>query len=137
MRTGEQFERILAMLGESNKGISELKSAMQELTTTKEEFDAWKPDVERRVSDLQQVVTQLGGRVEQLVVKASAPSFGFEQPVTMIGAPPPMPATADLVAPSKEATSGPVKATTSSKSTGGLDLGWFTLPLVHLRSQVR
>lgn len=107
MKTDEQLERILAMLGENNKGIAELKTAMQEMTSAKEEFDAWKPDVEQRVSDLQHVVTQLGDRVEQLVAVATAPSSGSEQPVTPTGTLPPTSTTAHLVVPSKEATSGP------------------------------
>lgn len=38
MKTDEQFDKILAMLGERNKGIDELKMAMREVTAAKEEF---------------------------------------------------------------------------------------------------
>lgn len=75
MKTEEQLESILAMLGENNKGIAELKSAMHEMTMAKEEFDTWKPEVEQRVFDLQHMVVNLGHPIEQITVNAAASSL--------------------------------------------------------------
>jgi hypothetical protein len=39
MKTNKQFECILTLLTEGNKGMVELKEAMQEMLLVKEEFD--------------------------------------------------------------------------------------------------
>lgn len=69
-----QLEHILAMLGESNKGIIELKAVMHEMTAAKEDFDVWKPRVEQHVSNLQHTMSHLGTHVQKLIVNASMQS---------------------------------------------------------------
>lgn len=123
MKTDEQLERILAMLSENNQGISDLKAAMKEMTVAKDEFDIWKPEVEKSVTDLQSVVADLGTRVEQLTDlgtrveqlactnspsgKSSSRVNDTKETNPKLRDPKSMPVTADLVTSSKEAASGP------------------------------
>ena len=64
MSPEEQFGQILALLSENSKGISELKHSMSEIRLAKEEIEAWKPEVNLRVTDLEKAVNHLGDRVE-------------------------------------------------------------------------
>lgn len=112
MKTDEQFDKILAMLGERNKGIDELKMAMREVTAAKEEFKTWKPEVEQNVFDLKQAFSNLGVHVEQLTADFLSTT---KRSSSLIDHPKPPPssvkvlqqasAIAHLVATSKEATS--------------------------------
>lgn len=102
MKTAEQLEKILAMLDKNNTGIVELKTTMQEMITTKEKFDVWKPKVENTVAGLQNAVAILGSRME-LLSTDKKPSFFGDPPMGFFFAP----ATPDLAATSKEAASGP------------------------------
>ncbi|PUZ45979.1 hypothetical protein GQ55_7G007700 [Panicum hallii var. hallii] len=114
MQTDEQFDRILNMLTESKEGIDELKQAMQEKHSAKDEFDAWKPEVDKTVSNLQIAVDNLGYRDEQLIadstptLKCDGSPIDHPEPVLGKSYPLQASATAHLVASSsKEAASGP------------------------------
>jgi len=64
MKTDEQFDRILKMLEENKQGLVEIKSAMTEMRVAKDEFEAWKPGVDKSVADLQIAVDNLGVRFD-------------------------------------------------------------------------
>lgn len=74
------------------------------MTAAKEEFDAWKPDVERRVSDLQHALPNLGRRIEKLTVDSSTQHPRVDS-FNLMDDPVKASVTADLVAPSKETMS--------------------------------
>lgn len=67
MTQEEQFGQILTLLSQNSKGISELKSSMNEMTKAKEEIEAWKPEVDNRMAILETAVTNLGEHVEYLI----------------------------------------------------------------------
>lgn len=52
MKTDGQFDRILKMLEENKQGLVEIKTTMMEMRATKEEFEIWKPAVDKSVFDL-------------------------------------------------------------------------------------
>jgi hypothetical protein len=83
MSPEEQFGKILALLGENSKGISELKQTMFEIRLAKEEIEAWRPEVDTRVTDLEKAVNHLGERVEKLLtdpVKSTSPTGKLPTP---------------------------------------------------------
>ena len=59
----EQFGHILSLLDENSKGITELKHSMEEMKLAKTDFEAWKPEVNHRVADLEHAVNYLGERM--------------------------------------------------------------------------
>ena len=48
----EQFGQILALFSENSKGITDLKLSMSEIQVAKEEIEAWKTEVDHRITDL-------------------------------------------------------------------------------------
>jgi hypothetical protein len=77
MSPEEQFGKILALLGENSKGITELKQTMSEIRLAKEEIEAWRPEVDTRVTDLEKAVNHLGEWMEKLLtdpVKSTSPT---------------------------------------------------------------
>ncbi|KAG2592053.1 hypothetical protein PVAP13_5NG523986 [Panicum virgatum] len=113
MKTDEQFDRILKMLEENKQGLVEIKSAMTEMRVAKDEFEAWKPGVDKSVADLQIAVDNLGVRFDQLVSASpsAAKRTGFSTDLPTSEIPESVsqqaPVTAHMVTTSKEAASGP------------------------------
>lgn len=85
MTQEEQFGQILTLLSANSKGISELKTSMNEMTKAKEEIEAWKPEVDNRMAHLETAVTKLGERFEHLLgANTLSPPTGIstKQPAT-------------------------------------------------------
>ena len=89
----------------------EIKATMTEMRLAKDEFEAWKPEVDKSVADLQIAVNTLGHRFDKLFSNTVPASPHLDAPIAhpapeIVGSSPAL-ATAHLVATSKEATFGP------------------------------
>ncbi|XP_039853819.1 uncharacterized protein LOC120712169 isoform X3 [Panicum virgatum] len=89
----------------------EIKATMTEMRLAKDEFEAWKPEVDKSVADLQIAVNTLGHRFDKLFSNTVPASPHLDAPIThpapeIVGSSPAL-ATAHLVATSKEAAFGP------------------------------
>jgi LmbE family N-acetylglucosaminyl deacetylase len=65
----EQFGLVLVLLGKNSKGISELQSLMSEMRALCPDINVWKPQVDNRVDELENVARDVSEWVE---VKRSA-----------------------------------------------------------------
>lgn len=84
---------------------------MTEMRSAKDEFEAWKPEVDKSVADLQIAVNTLGHRFDKLFSNTVPASPHLDAPIAhpapeIVGSSPAL-ATAHLVVTSKEAAFGP------------------------------
>lgn len=60
----EQLGQILALLTQNSKGNADLQQLMEQVKSTKADFELWKPEVNTRVADLEHALNYIGERME-------------------------------------------------------------------------
>jgi hypothetical protein len=67
MTQEEQFGQILTLLSQNSKRITDLQATITEMKVAKADLDAWKPEVNHRMADLENAVNRLNDRVKLLI----------------------------------------------------------------------